>query len=106
MNDEFKNHLLYSLLGTEEIASFACMPEGQNLTGTSFENFQKAVKTHFQLTTSPMCAFFDFQSHRQHEGESASPFCNALWTLLVDCEVRNEEERKRLLGHQLVFWVP
>ncbi len=27
MTDEFKNRLLFSLLGTEGISSFACMPE-------------------------------------------------------------------------------
>ncbi len=103
MSDECKNRLPYLLLGTEGIASFACMPEGQDLTGTSFADFQKAVKRHFQPTTSPIRAFFDFQSRKQHEGESASSFCNALRTLLVDCDVLTEVECKTLLAHQLVF---
>ncbi len=78
LSDEFKNRLLYSLLGMEGIASFACTPEAQNLGGTSFADFQKAVKAHFQPTTSPIHTYFDFQSRKQQEGETASQFCNAL----------------------------
>ncbi len=103
MGNEFKNRLLYSILGTEGITTFVCTPEAQDPAGTSFTNFSKAVKAHFQLMMSPTRAFFNFQSRRQHEGESTNHFSNALRTLLVDCEVQLEEECEKLLGHQLVF---
>ncbi len=98
-----ESRLLLSLLGNEAISSFACTPEAQSIATTSFANFLKAAKAHFQPVTSPICAYFDFQSRRQQEGESASQFRNALRSLLVDCDVENEEERKRLLVRHLVF---
>ncbi len=99
--DEFKNHLLFSLLGMEGIASFTY--KGQSIDTTSFADFYATAKKHFQPTTSPIHTFFYLQSRKQHEGESASQFCTVLQTLLVDCEVHNEEECKKLLGRQLVF---
>ncbi len=39
MSDEFKNRLLFSLLGNEVVASFACMPEALNIAATSFADF-------------------------------------------------------------------
>ncbi len=74
MSDEFKNHLLYLLLGTEGIASFACMPEGQDLTGTSFANFQKAVKTHFQPMTSPIHTFLTSSSENSTKASPQARF--------------------------------
>ncbi len=54
ISDEFKNCLLFSLLGNEAVASFACMPEALNITATPFADFHKAAKSHFQpLTSSP-----------------------------------------------------
>ncbi|MCP4702083.1 MAG: hypothetical protein GY862_35275 [Gammaproteobacteria bacterium] len=61
MTDEFKNRLLLSLLGSEGIASFACVPEVQMIADTTFTTFFAAAKRHFQPTTSPIPAFFDFQ---------------------------------------------
>ncbi len=57
----------------------------------------------FQPTVSSIHAFYDFQSRRQLESESAQQFCNALRALLVDCDVAMEDEWKKLLVHQLVF---
>ncbi len=48
MSDEFKNRLLFSLLGNEAVASFACTPEALNIADTSFADFHKAAKSHFQ----------------------------------------------------------
>ncbi len=103
MLDEFKNRLLLSLLGSEGITSFACVPEVQMIATTSFADFFAAAKKHFQLTTSPICAYFHFQLHHQQAGESVAHFANALRMLLVDCEVATEAECKTLLARQLVF---
>ncbi len=103
MSDEFKNRLLFSLLGNEAVASFACTPEALNIATTSFADFQKAAKCHFQPTMSPIHAYFDFQSRHQQEGKSVNQFCNALQTLLVDCEVATEVETKTLLACRMVF---
>ncbi len=67
MMDEFKNHLLFSLLGNEAIASFPCTPEALSIATTSLANFHKVAKVHFQPVTSLICTYFDFQSrHQQH----------------------------------------
>ncbi len=103
MSDEFKNRLLFSLLGNEAISTFACTLEALSMHTTTFANFHKVAKAHFQPVTSPIHAYFDFQSRRQQEGETASQFQNVLHSLLVDCDVGSEEEQKRLLARQLVF---
>ncbi len=103
MTDKFKNRLLFSLLGDEAISSFACLPEALSMDTMTLANFHKAAKVHFQPITSPIHAYFDFQSRQQQEGETVSQFRNALCSLLVDCEVGSEEERKRLFTCQLVF---
>ncbi len=103
MMDKFKNWLLFLLLGTEGISSFACTPEALNIATTEFADSYAAVKKHFQPTISLIHAFFDFQSRRQQAGEPVAQFHNALWALLVDCEIATEHEHKKLLPHQLVF---
>ncbi len=103
MMDEFKNHLLFSLLRTKGIASFAYMPEALDIATSSFAEFYAAAKRHFQLMVSPIHAHFDFQSRCQQAGEPVAHLANALRTLLLDCEVATEVERKTLLARQLVF---
>ncbi len=61
MSDEFKNRLLFSMLGNEAISSFACTLEALSMDTTSFANFHKAAKVHFQRVTGPIRAYFDFQ---------------------------------------------
>ncbi|MCP4701950.1 MAG: hypothetical protein GY862_34590, partial [Gammaproteobacteria bacterium] len=56
MMDEFKNRLVLSLLGSEGIASFACIPEVEAIADMSFTAFFAAAKRHFQPTTSPIRA--------------------------------------------------
>ncbi len=103
MMDEFKNRLLFLLFGTEGISSFACMLEALNIASMSFANFYAAAKSHLQPTISLIHAFFDFQSRCQQTGEPVVQFRNALYMLLVDCEIATEDECKKLLAHQLVF---
>ncbi|MCP4701720.1 MAG: hypothetical protein GY862_33410, partial [Gammaproteobacteria bacterium] len=43
MTDEFKNRLLFSLLGNEAVASFACTPEALHIADTSFADFHKVA---------------------------------------------------------------
>ncbi len=83
--------------------SFAATPEAQNLTELMHNAFLATIKRHFQPTVSSICAFYDFQLCRQLESESAQQFYNALCALLVDCDLAMEDERKKLLAHQLVF---
>ncbi len=44
MMDEFKNRLVFSLLGSEGIASFACVPEVELIAETSFTTFFATAK--------------------------------------------------------------
>ncbi len=69
MTDEFKNRLLFSLLGDEAISTFACLPKALSMDTMTFANFHKAAKAHFQPITSLIHAYFDFQSRRQQEDE-------------------------------------
>ncbi|MCP4603908.1 MAG: hypothetical protein GY847_25870, partial [Proteobacteria bacterium] len=46
MTDEFKNRLTLSLLGSEGIASFTCLPEVETIAETSFAAFFATAKHH------------------------------------------------------------
>ncbi len=46
---------------------------------------------------------YKFHLQKQNEQESVSVFLGALHALLIDCQVQNADEQRRLLAHHLVL---
>ncbi len=97
ITDEDKNRLVYSLLGLEGTSRSASNPDA------SFVEFSEVVKTFFQPLVNPLHAHFDFLHRHQQEGETAAEFLGVLWTLLINCDIRDAGEYQRLLAKQLVM---
>ncbi len=62
---EYKNHLLFPLLGSEGTNHFACNPLVCQLATTTFADFLAEVKRFFQPCVNVLHAHYDFTTHWQ-----------------------------------------
>ncbi|MCP4539177.1 MAG: hypothetical protein GY832_18730, partial [Chloroflexi bacterium] len=99
---EYKNRLLFSLLGSEGTSRFASNPFICQLATATFENFSTEVKKFFQPLVNVLRAHYDFTVRRQNEGETVAEYLCALRTLLVDCHIPSADEQHRAIANQLV----
>ncbi len=65
LNKEYKNRLLYSLLGAEGTLRFANQPLAHHLPKTDHAVFTKAISDFFAEPVNELHAEFDFQNHLQ-----------------------------------------
>ncbi len=65
LNKEYKNRLLYLLLGAEGTLRFANQPLAHRLAKTDHTIFAKAVSDFFAKPVNELWAEFDFQNHLQ-----------------------------------------
>ncbi len=103
LNKEYKNRLLYSLLGVEGTLRFANQPLAHCLAETDHTVFAKAISDFFAKPVNELCAEFDFQNCLQRPGESCSNFLVALRTLLVDLNMDGQATQECMLAKQLVY---
>ncbi len=102
LSAEYKNYLLFSLLGTEGTMRFASNPLVCQLATASFEDSSAEVKRFFQPTVNVLHAHYDFTTHRQKDGETVAEYLCALRALLVSCNIASADEQRRALANQLV----
>ncbi len=100
--DEYKNRLLFSLLGTEGTLRFASNPFVCQLAIASFAEFSVEVQGFFQLTVNVLRAHYNFTTHWQKDGEMVAEYLCALCALLVSCNIASAGEQHRALANQLV----
>ncbi len=99
---EYKNRLLFSLLGSEGTNRFASNPFICQLATATFDDFSAEVKKFFQPSINVLRAHYDFTMRRQKDGETVAEYLSALWTLLVDCHIPSADEQHRAIANQLV----
>ncbi len=100
--NEYKNHLLLSLLGAEGTACFACNPMASQLDTATFNAFSAEVKKYFQPCIKTLRAHYNFMTRKQHEGEKVADYLCALHAVLVDCHITSLDEQRHALPNQLV----
>ncbi len=103
LDKEYRNRLLYSLLGAEGTQRFASQPLAQQLADSDHDAYAKAISEFFEELVNELHAEFNFQSCRQGPGEFVAEFLAALCTLLVDLKGNGTAAQERLLAKQLVF---
>ncbi len=91
LDDEAKNALLFSYMGSEGARLFASNPAFNNISDASHGSFVNAIRSQFVSSVNVVRAHFDFHHRQQASGETVMEYMTTLRSLMADCHFHGED---------------